>query len=275
MGFRQLVAVAAVAVWGSGWAPGAPILLFDQDFESPSGIVVGDLCCTDISQQLVNSLYGTAFQQTFTVETLAINGPAGLYSDPGGEGGNYALGMLSSLQNDLLSLTFSTGGLLFLNMGWNISPIAADQPAGLPYTDTFSTSTPTFLLSLYDSPGGLFNIASPGSYTLLDSTTVTGNAPNANPFAFNWSSHVVALDASGSSDGNVTIVFDLTAGGYAGFDNIVIASSDIAGELPPRGTPPNEPPPLLPVPEPSTLLLLGLGIVSAGLAVRGRRGRQG
>ncbi len=273
MRLRLVAAVAALAVAGSQ-AAAAPILLFEQDFESPSGIIVGNACCTDISQQSVNALFGTAFQQTNTVETLAINGPAGLYSDPAGDGGNYSLGMLSSVQDDLLSLTFDTGGLLFLNMGWLISPIAADQPAGLPHTDTFGISAPTFQLSLYDSPGGVFDLASLGSFTLLDSTTISGNAPGATPFTFNWSSHVIALDASGSSDGNVSIVFDLTAGGYASFDRIVIASSDIAGELPPRGTPPPDPPPPMPIPESSTLTLLGIGIALAGWAVRGRLQRR-
>jgi hypothetical protein len=268
MWIRHFVAAMAFTALGAGGAGAAPILLFEQDFESPSGILIGNACCTDISQQFVNTLFGTAFQQAFTVETIAIHGPSGLYSDPGGEGGNYALGLLSSVQNDMLSLTFDTMGLMFLNMGWTISPIAADQPRDPPFTDSFGTTTPTFALSLYDSPGGVFNLASLGSFTLLDTASVTGNAAAANPFAFNWSSHIVALDASGSTDGNVSIVFDLTAGGYAGFDNIVIAASDIAGELP-GGMPPNEPP-VLPVPESSTMMLLACGIAVIGLLARRR-----
>jgi hypothetical protein len=66
MRLRWLAAVAALAAWGSGGAAAAPILLFEQDFESPAGIIVGNACCTDISQQMVNTLYGTAFQQTNT-----------------------------------------------------------------------------------------------------------------------------------------------------------------------------------------------------------------
>jgi hypothetical protein len=150
--------------------------------------------------------------------------------------------------------------------GWSISPVVADQPAGPPFTDTFGIGMPAFLLLLYDSPGGVFSLASLGSFALLDTVMITGNSPAVSPFDFNWSDHVVALNASGSSDGNVSIVFDLTAGGYAAFDNIVIAASDIAGELPPRDPAP------IPVPEPATIALLAGGVALICLLVRLRLG---
>jgi hypothetical protein len=266
MRLRQVVAAAVFTVFGAGGALAAPILLFEQDFESPSGILIGNDCCTDITQQSVNALFGTAFQQVNTVETLALNGPAGLYNDPSGKGGDYALGLLATAQNDLLSLTFNTTGLAFLNMGWSISPVAADQPAGLPFSDTFGAGVPMFLLSLYDSPGGAFNLGALGSFALLDTVMITGNSPGVSPFDLNWSDHVIALNASGSSDGNVSIVFDLTAGGYAALDKIVIAASDIAGELPPRDPAP------IPIPEPATIVLLACGVALIFLLVRLRLG---
>jgi hypothetical protein len=104
------------------------------------------------------------------------------------------------------------------------------------------------------------------SFTLLDTVMVTGDTPGANPFEFNWSDHIIALNASGSADGNVSIVFDLTAGGYAGFDNVVIAASDIAGELPPVDPIP------IPVPEPATIALLFWGVALICLLARLRLG---
>ena len=79
----------------------------------------------------VNQLYGNqppgfTFAQANTVETLYINGTAAFgtgYSDPSGKGGNYALGMLSSRQNDLLGLAFDVGTFDYLNVRLAISSI--------------------------------------------------------------------------------------------------------------------------------------------------------
>jgi PEP-CTERM motif-containing protein len=241
----------------------AAVTLFQNDFESPVGIIIPFGCCGDASQQNVNTLYGTSFQQTNTVETLAINGPQNVYSDPDGIGGNFALGMLESVQNDLLSLTFDTAGLRFLNLSWDIAAVGIDQPGGLPSTPTFLTGASTYTLTLFNTPGGVFNINSPGSFTALDQQTVTGTAPTSDGLTFDWSHHIVALDALGSTDGKVTLLIDLTAGGYGAFDNILIAASDIAGEVPGAR-----------VPEPSTLFLLATGLAAAAVAkYRGRARR--
>lgn len=238
----------------------ASVTLFQNNFESPTGITIPSGCCGDASQQQVNALFGTAFQQTFTVETLAIHGPQGVYSDPSGIGGNFALGMLSSVQNDLLSATFNTNGLRFLNLTWDIAAVGIDQPAGLPSTPTFLTGASTYTLTLYNTPGGVFNINTPGAFAVLDTQTVTGTPPSPNGLTFNWSHHVVALDALGAgADGKVTLLIDLTSGGYGSFDNMLIEASDTAGT---------------PVPEPSTLVLLGGALAAAGLAkYRRREGR--
>ena len=235
----------------------ATVTLFQNDFESPTGIIIPFGCCGDASQQNVNALYGTAFQQTNTVETLAINGPQNVYSDPAGIGGNFALGMLQNVQNDLLSATFDTGGRRFLNLSWDIAAVGIDQPLGAPSTPTFLTGASTYTLTLFDTPGGVFNINTLGLFTALDQQTVSSTAPLPGGLTFDWSNHVVALDALGATDGKVTLLIDLTAGGYGAFDNILIAASDTAGEIPGGGGQ---------VPEPSSLLLLGGGLTAAAVA---------
>ena len=238
----------------------APVTLFQNNFENPLNIVIPSGCCGDASQQNVKDLYGlTVFQQTNTVETLALHGPQGVYSDPDGIGGNFALGMLESAQNDLLSATFDSQGLQFLNLSWDIAAVGIDQPGGLPSTPTFLTGASTYTLKLFDTPGGAFNINNLGAFTLLDQTTVTGKAPKPGGLTFDWSHHVVALDATGSTDGKVTLLIDLTAGGYSAFDNILIAASDIEGEVTVPG-----------VPEPSMLFFLGSGLVAAAGIVKRR-----
>lgn len=111
--FFALVALTLGAGGALSPAVSAATLLYQNDFESPNGFV--DTTSHDVSQQTVDSLYslsGFQFQQTFTVETLHITGGAAFgtgYSDPAGTGGNYALGMLSTVQNDLAALTFDVG----------------------------------------------------------------------------------------------------------------------------------------------------------------------
>ena len=169
--------VLVLLALGAPLGAGAATLLYQNDFESPNGFV--DTTGVDVSQQTVDSLYSLAgfqYQQTFTVETLHITGGAAFgtgYSDPEGTGGNYALGMLSSVQNDLAALTFDVGSFSFLNVGMDISAIDLDGVGG-----PFGVAQPIFRLSLYDSPGGAFSIVAPG--TLLAQADVTGTGtPNA------------------------------------------------------------------------------------------------
>ena len=75
-----------------------------------------------------------------------------------------------------------------------------------------------------------------------------------NKFTFDWTNSVVALDATGNTNGNVILRIDLLSGGYAAMDNFVVAASDTPGAVPTST-----------VPEPATsfLVLLGLGFLAA------------
>lgn len=107
----------------------AAVVLYDQNFESPAGFVNdgGDVnIFRTVNQLYGNQPAGFTFAQNFTVETLLITGTQAFgtgYSDPAGTGGNYALGLLSSAENDLLGLSFNVGANQFLNFRLNISSI--------------------------------------------------------------------------------------------------------------------------------------------------------
>ncbi len=212
----------------------ANTILYDQDFENPNGFVNdgGDINIF----RTVNQLYGnqpTGFQfaQTFTSETLLIGGTQAFgqgYKDPQGIAGNYALAQLSSVQNDILGLSFNVGSYDFLNFQLNISSIDLDRFGGpfVPYT-SLGSAVPEFRLSLHDNPGGAVGFGSP---IILDYADITGVSA-LNRYTFNWTEHIVALDASGSTDGNVTLRIDLLAGGYAAMDNFLIVASNIEGDV--------------------------------------------
>jgi len=200
-------------------------------------------------------LPGFAFTQDFTVETLLITGTQAFgtgYSDPSGIGGNYALGMLSSVQNDLLGLAFNVSGLNFLNVSLNISSIDLSVFGG-----TFVAvggEVPTFEFTLFDNPSGAPGL---GSGAILDAEQAVGTASPRD--VFDWTDVLLALDASGSTNGNVILRVDLLSGGYGSMDNFRIAASDTPGDI---GDP-------TVVPEPSSLILVAIGL--AGLFVARRR----
>jgi hypothetical protein len=112
--------------------------------------------------------------------------------------------MLATVQDDHLALTFDVGSLAYLNVGMDISAIDLDGVGG-----PFGTTEPVFRLSLYDSPGGVFSITSPG--TLLDQVEVMGTG-TASASVFDWTPVVGALSASGSQDGHVSLDIDLLQG---------------------------------------------------------------
>lgn len=205
-------------------APAAQTLvLYENDFESPN-VPLEKNCGDALDTRGIDFLYGTpagTFQQRNTVEAVLLSDP--VYSDPSGTGGTAAIGMLCCLQDDLLALTFDTEGRAFLNAALDVTAIDV-QGCGGP----FGVAAPVFRLSLVDSPGGVFVF---GSGTVLDAAEVTGTV-GPDGFTADWTRHVVALDASGATDGTVTLVWDLLASGYAAFDNLVVAASDDPGDVP-------------------------------------------
>ena len=204
------------------------ITLYQNDFESPN-VPPALACGYAIDTRTINTLYGGQggnFNQVFTVETVLVNEPLNFgapqeYADPEAKGGNYAIGMLSALQNDRLSLTFDGQGLPFINVGLDISSIDVYLCGG-----PFGVAAPSYRISLLDSPGGVFN----WSNTVLDEIEITGEvAPDQ--WTFHWTHHVVALDASASTDGNISIVWDLIQSGYGAFDNLIITASVDPGDV--------------------------------------------
>lgn len=202
-------------------------ILYDQDFESPASY---RNWATDFDKRTVNSLYGNQppgfqFAQTFTVETVHLTGSTAYgrgFSDPSGIGGNYAIAMLQSLEDDRLGLSFEIGDRQFLNLRMDISSIVLDG-------DHFRFPNPVrpkFKLTLFDNPSGAVTI---GEGQELDSEIVTGTKSSID--AFDWTSILVGLDASASTNGKVTLQIDLLEGDYAAFDNLRIAASDKEGDV--------------------------------------------
>ena len=201
------------------------ITLYENDFENPSENPPQQLCGLDLSQRPITFLYGNEWEQVNTVETILINGPGNIYTDPNGTGGNYAIMMLTSLQNDQAGLTVNTQNKNFLNIQLDISPSRA-QACGnfLTYTDM------QLKVTLYDAPGGNINLGS----ILGDTTLVGPTGGNTDPFTFNWTTHTFGMDASGSTDGNVSFRFDaLSPNEWNAFDNIKVTASDVQGQVDP------------------------------------------
>lgn len=232
----------------------ATVILYDQDFENPAAFV-NDGGDVNIFNS-VNMLYGNqpsgfTFAQQFTVETLLLTGNQAFghgYSDPSGIGGNYALGMLSDRQNDLLGLSFNVGNFDFLNARLDISSIDLSVFGG-PFVQL--NAIPTFQFILYDNPTGITGL---GSGTILDSIQVSGTASARD--VFDWTDALLPLSTAGNTNGNVTLRIDLLGGGYASMDNFVIAASNTAGSTS--------------VPEPSVLALMCLGLAGLSLSRRNK-----
>lgn len=240
----------------------AAVVLYDQDFENPTGYVNdgGDINIF----RAVNDLYGGqppgfSFAQAFTSETLNVtgsqrgSGSAAFgtgYSDPSGRGGDFVIGMLERVQNDLTSLIFDVGTFDFLNVGVDISSIDLDRFSG-PFIPP-AGAAPTFRFSLFDNPGGALGL---GSGTPLSTAELTGVASPRD--TFDWTSGVLALSTAGNTNGNVILQIDLLSGAYAAFDNLRIVASEEAGDL---GV----------IPLPAALPLLG-GALGLLALVRGRR----
>ncbi|MFO0756138.1 MAG: thrombospondin type 3 repeat-containing protein [Byssovorax sp.] len=202
-------------------AQASTVVLYSNNFETPN-VAMQVNCGNSLDSRGINFLYGKAgftYDQQFTVEGVTIHDPSGKYSDPSGKGGNYSIGMLTSVQDDKLALHFSKQGHNIINVGFDLSSIDV-QGCGGP----FGVAVPKMKVSLLDTPSGAFNWNAP----VLSTQTLTGVAA-ANQWTFNWTYQVAALDAHLSTNDNITVVFDLVQSGYGTFDNLSITASDQAG----------------------------------------------
>lgn len=248
---RLSLLAAAISLAGS--ANAGFVTLYDQDFETPNtppGFSNGyGSGYRDVSQQQVNDLYGNqpagfAFAQAYTVETVLLRGTRAFgtgYSDPTGKGGNYAAGMLSTTQSDLLGLSFNVGAYGFFNFAIDVSSLGLDGIGG-PFANDHTA--PRFRFTLYDNPTGAPNT---GSGAILGQGELLGTSSAIN--TLDWTHGVFSFDTSGATNGNVTLQLDLLEGGYAVFDNFLITASDEAG----GGIPA--------VPVPAALWLFGSGLL--------------
>ena len=261
-GSKAVVLLAAIS--SSSLSQAAFITLYDQDFESPNGFAVGS-GYFDVSQQTVNDLYsgqpsGFSFAQTNTVETILLTGEDAFgtgYTDVSGIGGNYALGMLSDVQDDKLGLSFNIGGFAFFNFSLDISSLGLDGNSANNGPFASPNLAPNFKFTLFDNPGGAL---STGGGAVLGTANLSGVASDVS--VLDWTNGAFSFNASGSTDGNVTLQVDLFSGGYAAFDNFKITASDEAGEGI-TGDP-------VSVPTPATLALFGLGLAGLGWSRRKR-----
>lgn len=221
---RRLLLLLSVAIGLSTQAQ--TIELFSNDFSTPL-ITPSSNCGPDLCITAVNTLWqgtgsgtggGGTWKQIYTVETLLINGPNDVYTDSTGQGGDYCLSMLSVYQNDRVALTLFSDTLPFVNLYMDVSAIDLVGCSG-----PFGTDTPSFRVMVFDSPGGVFNINNPG--VPLDEDTLYGGPAALDPHHFAWTQVQTGLDVSGSTDGNISVMWDLLTSGYAAFDNLLIEAS--------------------------------------------------
>lgn len=257
--YRSVLTILSLLLC-AGEARAELIVLYDQDFESPANFANngGDVnIFTSVNQNYGGQPAGFEFAQAFTVETINVSGSrrgAGTaafgtgYSDPAGAAGDFVIGLLSTLENDLLGLSFNVGEFSFLNVSVDVTSLDLSTFNG-PFVPPGPAGIPTFQFTLFDNPGGTTNT---GTGTILDRTTVT--ATESARTVIDFTTAVLALSTEGNTNGNVILQIDLLTGGYAAFDNLLITASDIPGN----------------VPEPDTLLLLAFGF--SGLLLR-RAGR--
>lgn len=200
------------------------VLIYQNSFVTPNTTPVNASCQQDFSAMPVNTLWegtgvGTfsgSFQQTNTVETILINGPADIYDDPTGVNGDYCLGMLNTAFFDKLALLVDGQELPFIHISMDMSAINTTCGGPLPM------AAPSFLVEAIDAPGGVFSLT---STEVLSSDTLFGIAPNSDTFVFSWANDIGRLDISGATGSMVAIRFTLLTSSYAAFDDIYIEAS--------------------------------------------------
>ena len=150
--------------------------------------------------------------------------------------------MLSSVQNDLLSLTFNVSGLAFVNVNMDLAGMGPVACPGCGGPFGFAGQTPIFDLTLYDTPTSAFNINNPGSSTALSTAAMTGSVI-ASTTTLGWDNRTVSLATSGNANGNVTLLIDLRAGaaGWPATRCSTTSSSPVRTQ-PGDTTPPTTPP---------------------------------
>ena len=201
------------------------VVLYSNQFLAPIATPTIASCQQDFGVDPVNDLWagtglGTSsgqFVNTNTVETILVTGPADVYDDPSGIGGDFSIGMLNANFGDRLGLLIDTEGLPFVNVGMDISAI--NTTCGGP----LAMDTAVFKIEVLDAPGGVFNLS---STSVLDADTLVGIGPDTDTFVFNWARAEGSLDVSGSTDGMVALRLTLIRSTYASFDNIYIEASD-------------------------------------------------
>lgn len=245
----------AVSLAVAPMAVAATAVLYDQDFENPFNFS-NDGADVNISSS-VNENYGNqpagfAIASNNTTETLNVTGSnrgtgsaafGTGWSDPSNTAGDFAIGMLSDVQNDILGLSFDAGSNAFLNVGLDLSSIDLSDFGG-PYVP--ANAEPVLQLSLFDNPGG--GVSLTGNGILLDQQTLTGTASAGD--VFDWTNGVLGLSTAGNTDGNVTLQADLLAGGYAAIDNIKVVASNQPGQLN-----------VVPLPSSAWMLIAGFGMI--------------
>ncbi|MCU0320654.1 MAG: hypothetical protein MUE88_11350 [Flavobacteriales bacterium] len=93
------------------------VVVYSNQFITPIATpTIANWCQLDFGVDPVNDLWaGTGlgassgeFVNTGTVETILITGPADVYDDPSGIGGDYSIGMLNTGFGDKLGLLIDT-----------------------------------------------------------------------------------------------------------------------------------------------------------------------
>jgi len=126
--------------------------------------------------------------------------------------------MLQGPGNDnRLALSFDIGSNEFLNISLDISSIDLDRFGG-PFVG--ASAIPTFTFTLFDNPAGTTGLS--GNNNVLSTQQASGTASARD--MFDWTEVLLALEATGSINGNVTLQIDLVAGAHAARDNFRIVA---------------------------------------------------